>query len=273
MSRRRRQEEHVNHERWLVSYADFVTLLFAFFVVMYAISQVNEGKYRVLSEALVAAFRAQPRSLDPIQVGEPVKSPWVDKTQRLKVPALIDPVPRDPLGRDAGRSAADDQATLEDIAGQIQGAMGELIDQDVIAIRRHQLWLEVDIKTSILFPSGSATLEAKAVPVLKKVAEILRHHPHPIQVEGFTDTRPISTVAFPSNWELSAARAASVVHLFTDLGIDPQRMAAVGYGEYRPIADNDSPRGRARNRRVVLQVLARKEETRARRILDIQRQE
>ena len=115
--------------------------------------------------------------------------------------------------------------------------------------------MEVEIKTSILFPSGSAILQPEALPILSEIADILKDFPNPIHVEGFTDSVPINTVAFPSNWELSAGRAASVVHLFTKDGVEPRRMAAIGLGEYRPIADNATAEGRNKNRRVVLLIM------------------
>lgn len=145
---------------------------------------------------------------------------------------------------------------MRDIANQIEKAMTALIQKDLITVRRNALWVEVEIRNNVLFASGSAGLEPEAIPVLEKIAQILQQFPNAIQVEGFTDNVPISTVAFPSNWELSAARAASVVHLFTKLGIRPGRMAAIGYGEHRPGADNATPEGRQKNRRVVLVVLA-----------------
>jgi len=133
--------------------------------------------------------------------------------------------------------------------------MSDLIRQDLIAVRHSDLWVEVEIKTSILFPSGSSILQSAALPVLREIANILKDFQNPIRVEGFTDSVPINTVAFPSNWELSAGRAASVVHLFTNEGVDPRRMASIGFGEYRPVADNDTPEGRSKNRRVVIVVL------------------
>jgi chemotaxis protein MotB len=118
------------------------------------------------------------------------------------------------------------------------------------------LWVEVEIRTDILFPSGVATLSAHATQVLEQLAATLKPFPNPIRVEGHTDNRPISTRAFPSNWELSAARAASVVHLFTQQGIDPARLAVIGLGEYRPARSNDTAEGRNANRRVLLVILS-----------------
>lgn len=269
--RKQKHEEHENHERWLVSYADFITLLFAFFVVMYALSSVNEGKYRVLSDSLVAAFRSAPRSIDPVQLGEIQRT--VDSGSQsvvgepsliaLPIPVVPDvvsesglqqsrPQPRPPGA--AGPAGYVDPG-VQRIAEAIVEAMGGLIRDDLIRVRRDERWLEVEIRSSILFPSGSARLTPDSFPILEQLAKILVPFPNPIHVEGFTDNVPISTVQYLSNWELSAARAASVVHLFTDYGVEPGRMAAIGYGEYKPVAPNDTPEGRARNRRVVLVIM------------------
>lgn len=233
-----RTEEPENHERWLVSYADFITLLFAFFVVMYAVSSVNEGKYRAVANSLDAAFHEPPRSAQPIQVGEVITTT---------------PPPAIPLAQSRQFSPAQ---ALDKITQEINDNLGDLIKKDILGMRRKKMWLEVEIKTSILFPSGSAVLESSALPALSELAAILRDVNNQIQVAGFTDDRPISSVLYRSNWELSAARAASVVHLFSKFGVKPERMSAIGYGEYRPVADNTTADGRNKNRRVVLQILA-----------------
>ena len=271
MARKKPHEEHENHERWLVSYADFITLLFAFFVVMYAISSVNEGKYRVLSDALVAAFRSSPKSLEPIQIGSLSKAPVISTAQEdhrdpavVRLPKMfvsqsrsMEGEVRDPL-MDEKYLTGDDQVNIGKIADEVEEALSELVDQGLINVVRNVLWIEVEIRDSILFPSGSAQLQPDAIPVLEEVAGILREFPNPIRVEGHTDNVPINTIVYPSNWELSAARATSVVRLFAEAGIVPERMVAQGYGEYRPVAGNDTPEGRARNRRVVIVVLADK---------------
>jgi chemotaxis protein MotB len=282
MARKKKHEEHENHERWLVSYADFITLLFAFFVVMYSLSSVNEGKYRVLSESLVAAFRSPSKSLDPVQFGNPMQSPPVPNTREQNTPAPPQPGIAPPVQlplpsrEQLARAAAEAQAKLEaqraqvieKMAEEIEKALAPLIDKDLVAVRHTRFWMEVEIKTSILFPSGSAQLTTASIATLQKVAEILDRYPNPIHVEGFTDNQPIRTLAFPSNWELSAARAANVVHLFSRAGLDPARMAAIGYGEHQPLADNRTPEGRNANRRVVLVVLA---DPNARRMQDLMR--
>lgn len=254
MARKKKHEEHVNHERWLVSYADFITLLFAFFVVMYSISSVNEGKYRVLSDAIVAAFQSPSKSMQPIQVGKEAKSPESKNLKARPIPALL-AVPHMPLPDVSKDGAKGTGKAMKRMAEKIKKAMAWLIEDDLIAVRQDESWLEIEIKSNILFVGGSAKLQAPSVPILVEIARILADFPHPIRVEGFTDNTPIKTPIFPSNWELSAGRSAAVVHLFTKNSIDPLRLSAVGYGEFRPIADNATSEGRQKNRRVVLVVL------------------
>lgn len=278
MSRRRKHEEHANHEAWAIPYGDLVTLLLAFFVVMYAMSSVNEGKYRILSDSLVAAFRGSPRTLQPIQVGEKQVGSGADINMTIVQQAMLEGQPREMLepspikisdvARRGSRQAPDaayqaeaqqtEQAMveLEAVAEEVERAMSGLIDEQLIVVRRHGLWVEVEIRTDILFPSGVATLSNDAVNVLSQLAETLKPFPNPIRVEGHTDNRPISTRAFPSNWELSSARAASVVHLFTNAGIAPARLAVIGLGEHRPSQSNDTAEGRNANRRVLLVILS-----------------
>ncbi len=257
MARRRRHEEHENHERWLISYADFITLLFAFFVVMYSISSVNEGKYRVLSDSLLSAFRQPPKSMEPIQVGRQSKSEVAPNMNFVQRPNLLDTPAIAVHPPDQGEQrGADGEYLMRQIADQLTQALGELVDQGLIAVRHNELWLEVEIRDSILFPSGSATLQPSALPVLQAVSRVLIDFPNSIRVEGFTDDKPINTLLYPSNWELSTGRAASVVRLLVREGITPGRLSALGYAEFRPVTGNDSVEGRARNRRVVLVVLA-----------------
>jgi chemotaxis protein MotB len=193
-----------------------------------------------------AAFNTAPRSIKPIQVGELVRSPVQDKIEL--------PKPSHPSS-----TRLQGQQALNLISQKIEQNLVDFIENDLIEIRRGKLWLEVEIKTSILFPSGSASVEPESLPVLSELAEILKNFPNPIHVIGFTDNKPISSVIYPSNWELSAGRAASVVHLFNNLGVNPKRMAAVGYGEYQPVADNLTLEGRNKNRRVVLHILSHPE--------------
>lgn len=250
MARRRREEEHENHERWLVSYADFITLLFAFFVVMYSISSINEGKYKVLSESLVGVFSEPQRSIKPIPVGD--ERPRTTEPDR----SLVE-------DNEQTQSAIDEPGAdpLEKIASSVRDAFGDMIMSDQLTIRGNELWVEIELSSSLLFPSGDAIPTNAAFSIIEKVAKILAPFENPIHVEGFTDNLPIKTSQYPSNWELSAARSASIVRLLSMYGVNPGRLAAVGYGEFQPVADNGTPEGRAKNRRVVL-VISRNLEVR-----------
>lgn len=269
MARKKKPEEHVNHERWLVSYADFITLLFAFFVVMYSISSVNEGKFRVLSESLVASFRSPNKSLNPIQVGEIARSPhqFSASTQNIPFQTSISPIRLNRLMSmrnqaidisidGEGESFAGNAGAMEDIAKNVEEALEPLIIKGLVQLRKNKKWLEIEISTSILFDSGSSKLAHDAVPILKSLSHILKTLANRVNVEGFTDNLPIKNHIYPSNWELSAARAATVVRLFSSYGVDPTRLVSVGYGEFRPVSDNTTVAGRARNRRVTIVVLA-----------------
>jgi chemotaxis protein MotB len=265
MARKKKHEEHVNAEAWAIPYGDLVTLLFALFTVMYAMSSVNEGKFRVLSDSMIAAFHGAPKSMQPINVGSKQPGKGGDKplvgvspTALMKINSQStaggDLTPRDPA---AGKGFAHEDlpGALIRMERQVQNAMQALIDAKLVTVRREDMWLEIEINTDILFPSGSGGFAAQAEPVLDKLAEVLKPFPNPIRVEGHTDNRPIRTAAFPSNWELSAARAASVVHQFMKQGIDPLRLEIVGFGEFHPRQPNDSADGRNANRRVAILVL------------------
>jgi chemotaxis protein MotB len=268
VARRQVVEETVSHERWLISYADFITLLFAFFVVMYSISQVNEGKYKVLSETLSEVFsttdqgiveeNSPERKIDPFQIGELAKS---NPRQIIKLASTS-------VDEDEGKSKIDIDSESEDkiekthelaaefsqISEQLEGAFGDLVRNKLLTVRGNEEWLEVELKSSLLFGNGDASLDVPALELLGSIAEILKGQSNPIKVEGFTDNRPIRTPLFPSNWELSTARASAVVQLFVEEGMTPSRFAVIGYGEHQPIADNDTEEGRSANRRVVLMI-------------------
>ncbi len=255
MARKHKHEDHVNHEAWAIPYGDLVTLLLAFFVVMYAVSSVNEGKYRAVSASLTAAFTGQPRTILPVQIGNlPVESSGeslqmdlVAPPDRERVPDMIEP-------RAAG--GLDGEGTeLELMAANIQEALSELIEAEVVIVRSNPYSLEVEIKTDLLFASGTASLSPMAADVIRRLAEPLQQFRNRIKVEGHTDNMPINTVTFPSNWELSAARAATVVHLLTRSGINADRLMVVGYGEHRPVASNADAAGRNQNRRVLLIIM------------------
>ncbi len=271
MARRRHHEEHANHEAWAIPYADLMTLLLAFFVVMYAISSLNEGKYRVMADSLNSAFGGAPRAVSQVQVGTMQvlggghDAPSVIRTlSTTGGPASADPTQlpamasqmRVPVSTRNQQQLQHAERQLGQIADQLNQTLAPLIAQGVINVRRTELWLEVEINSDILFGTGSATLDAGARQTLGKLAEVLHEAPNGVRVEGHTDDRPIATTQFPSNWELSAARAASVVHLFADSGVQPNRLAMIGYGQFQPRDSNALPEGRNRNRRVMVIILA-----------------
>ncbi|WP_157315151.1 flagellar motor protein MotD [Chitinibacter sp. GC72] len=246
MARRKRVEEHENHERWLVSYADFITLLFAFFVVMYAISSVNEGKYKVLSNSLVDAFKQPKQSADAIRLNDQ-NTPGAP--QKLIV------IPGVTMMPNAGKF--EEQAKkMQGIAGDLRQSLGSLIDQGKVRVTQSKRGIAVEISDSILFATGRADLQEESASALLAIADLVKNSDNLIQIEGHTDNQPIRGGLFPSNWELSSARAASVVRLFQSAGVAPQRMVAVGYAEFRPVESNDTVESRARNRRVTLNILA-----------------
>lgn len=298
MARRRRHEEHENHEAWAIPYGDLVTLLLAFFVVMYSMSEVNDGKYRVLSNSLSEAFggtahstsgNAYTTTLKPIQVVLPyeqvssmiaaglpdhhllagvlAKAP--PAAQPAPAAALVaagasasatPPVATQPVTSRTPQSAtadAEGQRELDRVTDDVSSALQSLIAAGQVHVRRYGSWIAVDISTDILFDSGVAHLSPAAIQALERLAAALAPWPNAVRVEGHTDDRPIRTAAFPSNWELSAARAASVVHLFMDHGIAPERLAVLGFGQYRPVMPNTTAAGRNANRRVEVVILGR----------------
>lgn len=260
MARKKKHEEHENHERWLVSYADFITLLFAFFVVMYSISSVNEGKYRVLSDALLAAFRSSPKTILPIQEGQPAKAPQSENISQKPDSNIVAPpdLPVPDVSRRKPQGGGT-PAPMAELATRFEEQFSRLIDEDLIAVRYNDDFVEVEIKSEILFLAGSTQLSALAQDIIKKFAKVMRNFPNLMRVEGFTDNAPVRSVVYPSNWELSAARAGSVVRLMAQEGVHPAQLSAVGYAEFRPIADNATATGRNRNRRVAIVVMRKTE--------------
>jgi chemotaxis protein MotB len=256
-ARKKKIEEHENHERWLVSYADFITLLFAFFVVMYAISSVNEGKYRVLSDTMVEAFSEKlvEKKQMPVPLlteerseggllarGEQEELPQGTQAENLQPPATPSST--------ADTEAADNRLWV--VASNLDSALQDFVDRQLVKINFQGDKIEIQLSSKMLFDSGSARLSPDARKAFRDIAIIVRPLKNSIYVEGHTDNVPIKTLAFPSNWELSAARAASVVEYLFRQGVDPTRLAAIGYGEFRPVSSNDTEEGRSKNRRVTL---------------------
>lgn len=231
MRKRPSQDVKINHERWLVSYADFVTLLFAFFVVMYSVSQVNESKYKMLSETL-------------------------EKTFNVSSASNVNNAKNNTTDNDFN-GAIEQQSELADlkqVANELSAVLANMMDTGEVSLAGNEQWIEVSLNAELLFSSGQAKLQSKAGGTFRLVADILSPYANGVEVSGHTDNIPIRNAQFSNNWELSSARAVSVVNLLSAQGISPERLSAVGYGEYRPIADNSSQAGRQQNRRVVLRV-------------------
>lgn len=241
MARKRRQEEHENHERWLVSYADFITLLFAFFVVMYAVSSVNEGKYKVLSDSLTNAFSNTSGKAggQPINVIQGLRRFPRARSQRWSAC---------PSRKNDGKTRT--AAKMKNVAGDIMEALQPLVAQGKVRLLETSRGVTIEINDSILFPAGQAKLQPASINAMRAIASVLAESDFPITIEGHTDNVPISTPQFPSNWELSAMRATTVLRLFNDGGVGAERLTAIGYGETRPLETNTTLEGKARNRRV-----------------------
>lgn len=284
--RKPRHEEHVDSEKWAIPYADLMTLLLAFFVVMYSLSQINESKYRVLAESINEAFNGTGRVIEPVAPATPARQVPLPNQARaanatpiaqidvplaprhLPVPGHEGAAPEPGAGEamrtaslaadpgakgDAGNEAQ--TANLKAISTDVSKALKPWVDAHQVVIRQTKLWVEIEIRTDVLFPSGIAQLTDSANKVLDDVAGVLARFPNPIRIEGYTDDRPINTLKYPSNWELSAARAGSVARLFSEHGVDPSHIGIFGWGEYHPVAGNDTAEGRNRNRRIAIVVL------------------
>ncbi len=242
------EEEPENLERWLISYSDFMTLLVAFFVVMYAISSVNVAKYRVLSQTLMNVFSHVPMAVHPIEIehhstmSPPVQAPDI----RPALPQVVSrPIP------------LQSPPTMQPLLSSIRKALAPLIKHGQVHIDTSQLGIVVHINSDVLFPTGSSLMNGDAIPIISKLGMVLQTVNNPVQVQGYTDNRPIHNSHYSSNWSLSVARSVTVVSLFQVLGVAPGRMVAAGFGETHPIATNSTRSGRARNRRVDIVILAK----------------
>jgi chemotaxis protein MotB len=256
MRRRERRRNHVSHERWLVSYADFITLLFAFFVVLYASSKADQKKQQQVAQAIDSAFRAL--AIFPDSSRKPVD---------LKNISAINPTKTNPdqavtplnivMGEDvlAPVKVTED---LDQLQKLLEKMLSDQIAQHTVAIKMGRDGLVISLREAGFFDSGSATPHPETLPVLRRIAEALGKTPYDIRIEGHTDNVPIHNAEFDSNWELSAARATRIAHILLDShSILPERLSAAGYAEYHPVAANDTTAGRAENRRVDLVVTPR----------------
>lgn len=232
MGRKKKHEEHENHERWLVSYADFITLLFAFFTSMYAISSVNEGKFRVLSDSLAVAF-----------------NPSIFTSGKGRDGASL-------VKEGRTYSSAEFRAVNPGSYQKLLSALKDIEKDSKLSVLYDGVNVTIRVSEGMLFAAGEDELSEAAYPVLDEISAVLRDMPNNVRVEGHTDNIPVNTERFPSNWDLSSARALRILKYFAgEGGISPRRLSAIGYGEWRPAASNDTPDGREKNRRVDILVL------------------
>jgi len=233
-------EDHASHERWLVSYADFITLLFAFFVVMFASSQVNKKKVAHIAAAFESYIKDGRVRQEGVQAAAGT---------------------RDGLAKDGAAALSPEEISrleLEPVKSTLEQQLQTEIGEGKLSVSLEPRGLVLSLRESALFPPGSDQFSADAVPILAKIAKSLQTLPsRPIRLEGHTDNLPIHTSQFRSNWELSAARATAVLELLTHkFEIRPDHLAVAGYADYHPLAGNETAKGRARNRRVDIVILS-----------------
>lgn len=243
----RRRGPSISHDRWLVSYADFVTLLFAFFVVLYATARVDRQKAMLLSDAIRSAFQ----ELGVFQNGAP-------KTTQAALPAGASGAisPANSAAPYRGEDDAARRAELDGIRSELERALAAEIRRNDVALHMDADGLVVSLREMGFFDSGSATIKPGAENAFARVAAILREHACLVRVEGHTDNVPIHTAQFGSNWELSTARATGLVKsLIEQYDISAERLSAAGYAEFHPVSSNDSVKGRQMNRRVDVVIL------------------
>ncbi len=256
MARKKKPEKHANHERWLVSYADFITLLFAVFVTMFAMSQTDKRKV----EEVVASFR---ESFGYSKAGPSSNVNILDSTELSPVPSITRPAsrgdmnPQMPFDKNGRTRYQAEEKDFKKAKTAMEAFMVKNGIHDEVSLEINRRGLVISLKEAGFFDSGSAEIRMSSYPILAKIAESLADYANQIRVEGHTDNIPINTRSFPSNWELSTARATNIVqHLVNYYKFWPEKLSATGYAEFRAIADNDTSDGRAKNRRVDIVVLS-----------------
>jgi chemotaxis protein MotB len=256
--RRKKKAEHTNHERWLVSYADFITLLFAFFVVLYSSAQVDKRRVGQVAMAIQVAFqqmgifdasntRPQTINTEPMPFS---RVQMIENAPRTEALGRIVDSPQDNL------TNAPSRQLMLDLQSKLQTALAPEIQKHTVTVTPTREGIVVSLKEVGFFDSGSTNLRPDALPTLSHFVSVVQPFPVRIRIEGHTDNVPIHTARFDSNWELSTTRATEMIKLFiAQFNVQPDRLSASGYGEYYPIAPNDTPEGRAQNRRVDLVIL------------------
>ena len=256
MRRRERRRGHVSHERWLVSYADFITLLFAFFVVLYASSKADQIKQQQVSQAIDSAFRSL--GIFPDSARRPVDLKNVSAISESKASPDQAMTPMNIVMGEDVLAPAIVKDDLDRVQRELQKMLSNQIAQHTVSIQMGKDGLVISLREAGFFSSGSATPHAETLPVLREIASALGKTPYDLRIEGHTDNVPIHNQEFDSNWELSSARATHIARIFLDTRkVPPERLSVAGYAEYHPVASNATAAGRAENRRVDLVVKPR----------------
>ena len=256
--RRRRKDDHVSHERWLVSYADFITLMFAFFVVLYSSAQIDKRKAGQLAIAIQAAFQQMgifdaASSRVALASAEPTPIADVQIIENVKRLQNLGQLPSPAQGPTAGSV---DRPKMDELQKKLEGALALQIDNRIISVVPNKEGIVVSLREAGFFQSGSTQLGPQTIPALASIVKIIGPEKMDIRIEGHTDNVPIHNPKYDSNWELSTARATEIIKLFiTKFALAANRLSASGYGEYYPTASNDTAEGRAMNRRVDLVIL------------------
>jgi chemotaxis protein MotB len=253
MALKKEPEKHVNHERWLVSYADFITLLFAVFVTLYAMSQSDKKKVEEVMQSIQQSFGM-------VQSGSPSPKMNILPSKQISVVPAINPEMAIVPGMRAVRGQVKTRADEKDfrqIKSSIEAYLVKQGAQSKVFLTITRRGLVVSLKEAGFFESGQSQIKPSAYDLINTIAESLAQYNNPLRLEGHTDNIPISSAQFPSNWELSTARAVNgLKYLIRHFEVEPERISAVGYAEFRPLADNATPEGRAKNRRVDLVMLS-----------------
>ena len=250
MSRKKKAPAPENHERWLISYADFITLLFAFFVVMFASSQTDKGKAQQMSEAITEAFKHDKVAAVVKEIlGGATGTKDKGNAQRKG------PGGQQKLSPEEAAAAAK-VAELVPSMRLLQSQLKHEIDAGMLKVTMEARGVVISLRQAAFFPSGQDTIDAATYPTIEKIAQVLRTVPNRVRLEGHTDAVPIHNVRYRSNWELSASRGVTMLEILTTRYEIPEaRLAVGGYAETIPIASNDTAEGRAQNRRVDVVIL------------------
>ena len=253
MARRKKTSSAENHERWLVSYADFITLLFAFFVVMFASAQTDKGRAEQIAHAVKQAFEEHHMSaLVAAVLGGAVDQTGKGSAQ-MQGPGGTE---KDDGERQVNQPHGPELASLLPSLEILRKELGDEIGGGKIKLNMTSRGLVISFAQTAVFPSGDADVSPDAYAGLSKIAQAIKKIPNPVRLEGHTDSRPINTPRFRSNWDLSAARSIALLDILTDrFGVPRSRLSIAGYADTAPVASNDTVEGRGRNRRVDLVIL------------------